>query len=156
MIEIKKFNELTEQELNLIIDTHYNHWVNYNPKMLKENTIYKFSKIYTQDELPFGIVLLDNNNIVGFCVFKIENLKKYPDIYPWLSDVMILEKYRGSGYGKQLISYGEKLLKELGYKTIYVWTDQAPDFYKKLGFKYKQEVEKNEGGYGQLFYKNLD
>lgn len=155
MIEIKKFNELTEQELNLIIDTHYNHWINYNPKMKKEDTIYKFSKIYTEDKLPFGIALLDNHNIVGFCVFKIENLKKYPDIYPWLSDVMILEKYRGNGYGKQLISYGEQLLKKYGYKTIYVWTDQAPDFYKKLGFNYKQEVEKNEGGYGQLFYKKF-
>lgn len=123
--------------------------------MLKENTIYKFSKLYTKNELPFSIALLDDNNIVGFCVFKIKNLKKYPDIYPWLSDVMILEKFRGKGYGKILLSYGEQVLKEQGYKTIYVWTDQAPDFYKKLGFKYKQEVEKNEGGYGQLFYKNL-
>lgn len=155
MIEIKKFSELKDSEINLIIDTHYNHWVNYNPKMLKENTIYKFSKLYTKNELPFGVALLDNNNIVGFCVFKIENLIKYPDIYPWLSDVMILEKYRGKGYGKILLSYGEQILKKQGYKTIYVWTDQAPDFYKKLGFKYKQEVEKNEGGYGQLFYKNL-
>ena len=93
--------------------------------------------------------------MVGFCVFKIENLKKYPEIFPWLSDVMIFENYRGRGYGKLLLQYGEKILKELGYDTIYVWTDQAPDFYKKLGFTYKQEVEKNEGGYGQLFYKNI-
>lgn len=155
-MKIKKFNELTKQELNLIIDTHYNHWVNYNPKMIKENTIYKFSELYTKDELPFGIALVnDDGDIVGFCVFKLENLKKYPEIYPWLSDVMILEEYRGKGYGKLLLSYGEQILKNLGYKTIYVWTDQAPDFYKKLGFVYKQKVEKNEGGFGDLFYKEL-
>ena len=155
-MKIKKFSELTENELNYIIDTHFNHWIKFNPKMIKENTIYKFSKIYTTDELPFGIALVDDlDNIVGFCVFKIENLKKYPEIFPWLSDVMIFEKYRGKGYGKVLLQYGEKILKELGYDTIYVWTDQAPDFYKKLGFTYKQEVEKNEGGYGQLFIKNI-
>ena len=124
--------------------------------MIKENTIYKFTKLYTTDELPFGIALIDDSdNIVGFCVFKIENLKKYPEIFPWLSDVMIFKKYRRKGYGKVLLQYGEKILKEYGYNTIYVWTDQAPDFYKKLGFIYKQEVEKNEGGFGQLFYKNI-
>ena len=155
-MKVKKFNQLTEEELNYIIDIHYNHWVKFNPKMVKENTIYKFTKLYTKDELPFGIALIDDkDNIVGFCVFKIENLKKYPEIFPWLSDVMIFEKYRGKGYGKVLLQYGEKILKEFGYNTIYVWTDQAPDFYKKLGFTYKQEVEKNEGGFGQLFYKNI-
>lgn len=155
-MQIKKFSQLTTNELNYIIDIHYNYWVNFNPKMIKDNTIYKFSELYTKDELPFGIVLIDDSdNIVGFCVFKIENLKKYPEIFPWLSDVMILEEYRGKGYGKLLLSNGEKILKELGYNTIYVWTDQVPDFYKKLGFTYKQEVEKNEGGYGKLFYKNI-
>lgn len=68
---------------------------------------------------------------------------------------MIIEKYRGKGYGKVLLKCGEKILKEHGYNTIYVWTDQALDFYKRLGFTYKQEVEKNEGGFGQLFYKNI-
>lgn len=153
---IKKFKELTKDELNKIIDIHYNHWIKYNPKMEKEKTIYKFTKLYTKDKLPFGIALINNdNNIVGFCVFKIENLKKYPEFYPWLSDVMILKEYRGKGYGKMLLQYGENLLKELGYNIIYVWTDQAPNFYKKLGFSYKQEVEKNEGGTGQLFYKKI-
>lgn len=155
-MKIKKFSQLTESELNYLIDIHYNHWVKFNPKMQKENTIYKFSELYTKDELPFGIALIDDlDNIVGFCVFKIENLKKYPEIYPWLSDVMILENYRGKGYGRLLLKYGEEILKDLGYKTIYVWTDQAPDFYKKLGFIYKQEVEKNEGGFGKLFYKEI-
>jgi len=88
--------------------------------------------------------------------FKIENLKKHTELYPWLSDVMILPQYRGKGYGKKLLEYGQQTLKDLGYKTIYVWTDQAPDFYKKLGFTYKQLVEKNEGGYGQLFFKTFD
>ena len=153
---IKKFKELTKDELNKIIDIHYNHWIKYNPKMEKEKTIYKFTKLYTKDKLTFGIVLINNdNNIVGFCVFKIENLKKYPEFYPWLSDVIILKEYRGKGYGKMLLQYGENLLKELGYNIIYVWTDQAPNFYKKLGFSYKQEVEKNEGGTGQLFYKKI-
>lgn len=153
---IKKFNELSTEELNMIIDLHYNHWSRFNPKMKREDTEYKFREVYTKDTLPFGVVLVnENEEIIGFCVFKIENLKKYPEIYPWFSDVMIIEKYRGQGYGKLLLSEGQKILKDLGYNKIYVWTDQAPDFYKKLGFTYLKQVEKNEGGYGQLFYKDI-
>lgn len=155
-MKIKKFSDLTEDELNLIINIHYTYWKKFNPKMQKGNTKYKFSKLYTTNALPFGIVLLnDNGGIVGFCVLKIKNLEKYPEIYPWLSNVMILEEYRGNGYGKLLLQYGEEILKELGYERIYVWTDQVPDFYKKLGYIYMQKIEKNEGGYGELFYKDL-
>ena len=35
-------------------------------------------------------------------------------------------------------------------------TDQTPEFYKKIGYTYLQQVEKNEGGYGELFYKEVD
>lgn len=152
-MKIEKFNRLTDTELNYLIDLHYNHWVKFNPKMLKENTIYKFKELYVTNDLPLGIVLKnDDDCIIGFCVLKKDNLKKHPEIFPWISDVMIIEQYRGKGYGRLLIKSAKNILKELGYETIYVWTDQAPDFYKKLGFTYLQEVEKNEGGFGQLFY----
>lgn len=36
---IKKFNELTEEQLNLIINKHYNHWSQYSPLMTLEDTI---------------------------------------------------------------------------------------------------------------------
>ena len=153
---IERFNQLTEEELDKLIDVHFNHWVKFNPKMDKANTEYKFKTLYTKNTLPFGIVLKDNNEIVGFCVFKIENLKKYPQFYPWFSDVMVLEQFRGKGYGRKLLEQGTKILKDLGYNKIYVWTDQAPDFYKKLGFTYLQQVEKNEGGFGKLCFKDID
>ncbi|MBQ8749590.1 MAG: GNAT family N-acetyltransferase [Clostridia bacterium] len=154
-MKVKKFSELNDEQLEYIIDLHFNHWVKFNPKMEKVNTEYKFKKLYTKDTLPFGIVLEDNDKIVGFCVFKIENLKKYPEYYPWFSDVMILEEFRGKGFGRKLLEYGAKILKDLGYTKIYVWTDQAPDFYKKIGFTYLKQIEKNEGGTGELFYKEI-
>ena len=45
-MKVKKFNQLTAEELNYIIDIHYNHWVKFNPKMIKENTILKQSELY--------------------------------------------------------------------------------------------------------------
>lgn len=48
-----------------------------------------------------------------------------------------------------------KVLGSLKYKNVYIWTDQAPDFYKKIGFKFTQIIEKNEGGEGELYTKEL-
>ena len=153
MFSIKYFKDLSENQLEIIIKEHFNHWVKYNPLLQIENTSFKFNKLYCGVELPFGIALFCDDKLVGFCVLKKENLKKHLDISPWISDVMIFEKYRHKGYGRKLIEYAEKVLKNLGYKKIYVWTDQAPDFYKKLGFIYEKQVEKNEGGFGELYYK---
>lgn len=154
-LSVKKFKELTKVQLKMLAEVHFNHWVKFNPKMDFETTLNKFQFLYTTDNLPYGLALFENNEIVGFFVLKKENLKKYPNIFPWLSDVMIIEKYRGKGYGKILIEQAENILTSDGFSKVYVWTDQAPEFYKKLGFVYQQEVEKNEGGFGQLFVKNL-
>ena len=48
----------------------------------------------------------------------LENLKKYPHIFPWLSDVLILPQFRGKGYGKKLLEIGQQTLKKLGYKVL--------------------------------------
>lgn len=154
-LHIKKFSELDDDLLNKIIDVHYNHWVKFNPKLNRENVVFKFKNLYTKKSLPFGVALFNELNLIGFCTFKIENLVKYPQFYPWISDVMILEEFRNKGYGKELIKYAEEIIREEGFLTLYVWTDQVPDFYKKQGFKYIQEIEKNEGGSGLLFSKEL-
>lgn len=124
--------------------------------MEKQNTIYKFKELYRGENFPFGIALFnDQNNIIGFCVLKIINLEKHKEFLTWISNLIILKEYRGKGYGKLLIKEANKILKELGYKKVYLWTDQTPGFYKKIGFKYLQKVEKNEGGYGVLFYIDI-
>ena len=108
----------------------------------------KFTSLFTA--FTFTIILFGCNDIEEYNKNILENSN--PEIFPWISDVMIIEQFRGKGYGKALIQSAKDFLKKLGYETIYVWTDQAPDFYKKLGFTYLQEVEKNEGGFGKLFY----
>ncbi|MEG1704999.1 MAG: GNAT family N-acetyltransferase [Clostridia bacterium] len=67
----------------------------------------------------------------------------------------MFEEFRGKGYGKILINKAMKVLGSLKYKNVYIWTDQAPDFYKKIGFKFTQIIEKNEGGEGELYTKEL-
>ena len=150
----KRFSELTSEELEKIINKHYNHWSQYSPTMDYENTKYKFEKIYAKnDTIPFGVAMFENDNLIGFVVFKDHCLEKYLEYTPWISDVMIFDEYRNKGYGTKMIDTALKILKELGYEKAYLWTDKAPIFYEKIGFTYEHEVEKNEGGTGKLYSK---
>jgi len=155
-MEIKKFCNIDSKTLDIIINKHFSHWSKFNPMMDLNNTVNKFKNIYAvNSEVPFGIAMFDNNILIGFCVFKKDNLKKHTEFSPWIDDVMIFDEFRGKGYGKKLIEKALEILCSLGYKKVYLWTDQAPEFYKKIGFQFLQIVEKNEGGFGELYYKEI-
>ncbi len=69
---------------------------------------------------------------------------------------MIFEKFRGKGYAKIILQFACEKFKDFGYDKVYVWTDQAPKFYKKLGWAYEGLITKNEGGQGYLFSKKCE
>ena len=157
MTKFIKFKDISKEDLDKIINKHYTHWHQFNPAMNLEETIDKFKNSFTREKgLPIGYAFYDGDNLIGFCTFQKENLKKYPEIYPWISSVMIFDEYRHQGYGTKMLQEITEKAKELGYKKVYLWTDQAPEFYKKIGYTYLQQVEKNEGGYGELFYKEVE
>lgn len=152
----KKFNELTKDELEKIINKHYNHWSQYSPTMNYENTKNKFENIYAKnDTIPFGIAMFEDDILIGFLVFKDHCLEKYLEYTPWISDVMIFDEYRSQGYGTKMVNEALRVLNSLGYSKAYLWTDKAPKFYEKIGFTYEHEVEKNEGGIGKLYSKKI-
>ena len=151
-MEIKKFNELDEEQLNKIIKKHFSHWSKYSPLMTLNDTTNKIKNVYTSNELPYGIALLEDGNIIGFCMLKEFDLKEYPDIKPNICNIMIFDEYRSQGYGTKLVEFAKQELKHLGYNKAYLWTDKAPKFYEKIGFTYVKDVLKNDKtGYGRLY-----
>lgn len=155
-MKIKKFNELTEEQLDKIINKHFSHWSQYSSLMTLEDTTDKIKSLYTSDTLPYGIALFENNDLIGFCMLKDFDLNEYPDITPNICNIMIFDEYRGKGYGTKLVEYATEELKKSGYNKAYLWTDKAPKFYEKIGFTYVKDVLKNDKtGYGRLYVIDL-
>ncbi|KTD24974.1 acyl-CoA N-acyltransferase [Legionella lansingensis] len=69
----------------------------------------------------------------------------FAEIY--VDDIWVDSSYRGKGYGRQLLSALENHFKGQGFNNINLVTSafQAPEFYKKCGFKaeFTRENKKN-------------
>lgn len=51
-----------------------------------------------------------------------------------VTSVIVADVYRGKGYGASLMKLIEMEAIKLGYCFLYLWTSDAVDFYRKLGF----------------------
>ena len=77
----------------------------------------------------------------------------------YLEVLWVDEKYRGLGYGRDLVLAAQKLAKENGCITSHVYTFswQATDFYQAVGYKLIATYEGYHGGITELIHmKRLD
>ena len=79
----------------------------------------------------FNFVAKEDENIVGI----ITGHSYYNEVH--ISDLIILEEYRNRHIGSKLIEAVENYFKNKEFKNINLSTYefQAPEFYKKCGFK---------------------
>ena len=156
-MEFIDFIDLTSKNLDLISQKHYDHWKKYSNELNLEIVKKEFKTIYNQshNSLPIGFAMVNKNKLIGFCCLKLTNIKSCSQYYPWISNVLIFEKYRNKGYGTKLIHEALRKLKSLKFKIAYIWTDQAPQFYEKLGFEFLKVVEKDDGTLAKLYKINL-
>jgi ribosomal protein S18 acetylase RimI-like enzyme len=100
-----------------------------------------FQKDYTSFEIRD-----DKKEIVGICTVKLF----FGNLH--IKVLIIKKKYRGQGFGTQLINHALQYAKEQGCSFAFIesMSFQAPEFYKKLGF----EIELKRDGYagGTSFY----
>ena len=100
-----------------IIDTEFNKYANKNEIVCN----YK----------PFSFVAMEDNKVIGI----ITGNTYYKEIH--ISDLIVLEEYRNKKVGTKLVKAVEDFYKDKGFENINLTTYdfQAPEFYKKCGFK---------------------
>ena len=106
-----------------------------------DDKIYKlidaeFNKFATKNEVicnytPFNFIAKEDNKIIGV----ITGHSYYKEVH--IEDLIILQQYRNKHIGSKLIKSVEEFFKDKGFENINLTTYnfQAPEFYKKCGFK---------------------
>ncbi len=80
-----------------------------------------------------GYVLLLDGKPTGLLRYNL-----FWDNTPFCTMLLVEEKHRGKGYGKQLLEFWEKDMKAQGYGMVLTSTqvdETAQHFYRKLGYK---------------------
>ena len=122
-----EYKDNLEEEFYSMIDNEFN-------KFAIKNGV-------TCNYMPFAFVAKEDNKIVGI----ITGNSYYKEVH--ISDLIILEEYRNKQIGSKLVENVENYYKDKGFENINLTTYgfQAPEFYKKCGFKveFVRENKKN-------------
>jgi N-acetylglutamate synthase-like GNAT family acetyltransferase len=91
--------------------------------------------------IPFNGIKINNkvfiakidSKVVGFIIATF--IKYSSSSAGYLEELVITEKYRNKGFGRALVETALRWENTLGAEVVFVTTDEAQEFYKKLGFK---------------------
>lgn len=89
---------------------------------------------------PFSFVAEEDGKVIGL----ITGHSYYEEVY--IADLIVLEEHRNKHIGSKLIKEVEKYHENKGFKNINLTTYgfQAPEFYKKCGYKIEHIRENKE------------
>jgi len=88
-----------------------------------------------RDKLPIRLVAVIDGRCAG-AISIVENDLRCRDYTPWLASLYVDEKLRKNGIGRALIERVKEIARGMGYKEIYLRTEHASGYYRKLGWEY--------------------
>jgi ribosomal protein S18 acetylase RimI-like enzyme len=110
---------------------------------------------FSQASAPLEIYALDDNGfVVGGLIGETNGIPEWLNV----SVVWVTEEQRGQGIGHHLMSLAEEEAKRRSCRFARLATSnyQAPDFYKKIGYKMYGKLENcPQGETVYYFYKEL-
>ena len=105
--------------------------------------IYEASKGVQCNFRKFQILAKENDEIIGILI----GYTAFSDVY--VDELVVHEKFRRQGIGRKLLQHLEKYFDGKNYTNISLVTNefQAPEFYKKNGYKIISELNNIPIGY---------
>ena len=132
-----------------------NEWGNksYSEAKIKEKILAKIEKIKNNfDNSNYcKLILLDNDNLVGFISIFPTDGNECLDLTPWYSTMFVKPQYRHKGYSKILNNAILEEAKKRGFEKIYLKTDLI-NYYEKFGATYLKSLNNGEN----LYYFDLE
>ena len=146
MLEIYNIRDKREYLREVITLTQIE-WGNSNlsKNKLQEKINKKIEKIEKLLDNPYycKLVLIDNNELIGFIsIFPTDGDEK-KDLSPWYSTMYVKSEYRGNGYSKILNNAILEEAKKRKIKRLYLKT-KLKNYYEKFGAKYIEDLSNGE------------
>ena len=93
-----------------------------------------------KDKLPIRLIAMENNICTG-TIALVENDLKCRNYTPWLASLYVDVPFRSRKIAQQLIERIKIITGELGYTELFLRTEHASNYYKRLGWQYVETCE---------------
>jgi predicted N-acetyltransferase YhbS len=87
-----------------------------------------------RNKLPISLVAFEDTLPVGSVSLIEHELESHKHLSPWVATLFVSSQYRNQGIGKSLMEEVEKIALEMGYDTLYLFTDKASEYYLKMNW----------------------
>jgi thiamine pyrophosphokinase len=106
--------------------------------------------------LPLTYLALIGGECVGTVSVVMNDLKTQETLSPWLAAVVVRPDYRGRGIAEALIRRACADAKRLGYGILYLRTEYAGGYYKRLGWEHVCDTDDEYGIRTSVYRYQLD
>ncbi len=128
------------QLIPVIAQWHQDQWQLISPDQTTESRIKQYSAYSSSGSIPFCLVATRGNRAVGSASIVESDMDTRPELSPWLASVYVDKPYRNQGVASELISRCIHRARQSGIETLYLFTPDQADFYRRRGWKWLQTV----------------
>ena len=119
-----------------------------------EDIVYRTRHCLNKDSIPQTYIAKINDELVGVVSIWNNDLPFRQDLTPWLAGLYVKEKYRGIGIGKLLQNECIEVVKQLGYKKLYLITEHE-NYYERYGWIFIEKAPLRGGNQTRLYEFNI-
>jgi len=125
---------------NMIYAEQVAKWI-YNEFIVNKRSGISFEQILNsvnethKNKLPIRLVAILDEQCVG-TVAIVENDLKGSEYTPWLAALYVDEAHRKNKIGEKLIERVKAVVRDLGYDELYLRTEHAGNYYRRLNWEY--------------------
>lgn len=142
MTNTPKFGYISQypQYIPTIAQWHQDQWQHISPHLTTSLRIKEYSAYTNGPAIPSCILALIDNQPAGSASLVTSDMESRPDLTPWLASVYVHPQYRNQGIATQLIQSCLSDARQLGVKSVYLFTPDQMSFYQKRGWKLLESI----------------
>ena len=106
----------------------------------RKEALREYAAQHTDGALPLSLVAMEKAELLGAVSLISEDLPGFEPWNPWLASLFVLPQHRGRGVAAFLVREAEKMLRQNGIRTAYLFTESAQGLFFKLGWQPVEET----------------
>jgi predicted N-acetyltransferase YhbS len=133
----------------------YDEFIHKDNKDLEYEKFNSFFQNNSKTEFPIRLIVISDENCVGTATITENDFPKRQNYTPWLGGLYVDIPYRNTGIGQKLIEFVKRAVKDLGYAELYLVTENAGQYYKKIGWLFVETCDNEFGRICEIYKYNL-